>query len=235
MTESPNNDLIAPPLLEQLGALCSLLIHDLANHLCIISGSATFAQMVVNEPERVAHSLKAIVQAGENAAHALGSCGELRRALPETVRPSEVHQVLAELETTMTNRPGWALEIEPGLSGRVRLPAIWVSFAVQCLIKETRVTGGAIRVGRVRATAEIHGDSSDTPAAAVDSSLLRVALAYSADEPFQIKEIRTRYDHLGLLAAFELNRCLGGRIDSRTPAPGQQEVWLDLPAAANDS
>jgi hypothetical protein len=235
MTDSPHNNLVTPPLLEQLGALCSLLIHDLANHLCIISGSATFAQMVAAEPERVAHSLKAIIQASENASHALGSCGELRRSLPETVPPSDVEEVLVQLAALMAEEPGWTLNAETGLGGLVRLPAVWVCFAVQCLLKELRKDGGTIRVSRVRQTTEYYGDPSGTISNDPGPFVLQVALVYTADQPFQLKEIRSRYDHLGFLAAFELNRCLGGRIESRTLDSGQQEVWLELPLVSSDS
>jgi hypothetical protein len=235
MTDSPHNDLVTPPLLEQLGALCSLLIHDLANHLCIISGSATFAQMVADEPERVAHSIQAIIEASENASHVLGSCGELRRSLPETVPPAQVAEVLVQLRTWMTRESGWTLDAEAGLEGTVRLPAVWISFALQCLLKEIRVAGGTIRVSRIRQTNEGYADSSGTTFKESGPFVLQVAMVYSADQPVQFKAIRSRYDHLGLLAAFELNRCLGGRLESRTPGPGQQEVWLELPLISNVS
>jgi hypothetical protein len=235
MTDSPHNDLVTPPLLEQLGALCSLLIHDLANHLCIISGSATFAQMVADEPERVAHSIKAIMEASENASHALGSCGELRRALPETVSPAQVEEVLVQLRTWMAQVPGWTLNAEAGLGGAVRLPAVWVCFALQCLLKEIRVAGGIIRVSRVRQPSEFCEESSGTTGKASGPLVLQIAMVYTGDQPLQLKAIRSRYDHLGLLAAFELNRCLGGRLESRTPCPGQQEVLLELPLISNNS
>jgi hypothetical protein len=235
MTDSPHNDLVTPPLLEQLGALCSLLIHDLANHLCIISGSATFAQMVADEPERVAHSIKAIIEASETASHALGSCGELRRALPETVPSAQVEEVLVRLRTWVSQEPGWTLNAEAGLGGTVRLPAVWVCFALQCLLKEIRVAGGTIRVSRVRQPSAFYEDSSSTTVQESGPFVLQIAMVYSGDQPLQFKTIRSRYDHLGLLAAFELNRCLGGRLESRTLYPGQQEVWLELPLISNDS
>lgn len=235
MTDLSNHDLQSPPCLEQLGALCSLLIHDLANHLCIISGSATFAEMVLDEPERVEHSLKAIIKAGENAGHVIGSCGELRRALPETVPGSEYQAVLAQLEALKARKPGWALEGEADLDGTVRLPAIWVSFAVECVIKETRAEGGTIRIRRVGQTSGSYGDVNSTETAPSVPNTLEVAVIYSSDQAFPMKEIRARFDHLGLLAAFELNRCLGGRIECRTVAPGRQEVCIESPLIPNIS
>jgi hypothetical protein len=235
MTDLPNHDSHGPPFLEQLGALCSLLIHDLANHLCIISGSATFAEMVLDEPERVAHSLKAIVKAGEKAGHVLSSCGELRRSLPETVPASEIHAVLAQLKKLIASKPGWELEGEAGLDGTVRLPAIWVSFAVESVMKEARMAGGTIRVRQARQASEPCEDVSPTKTAPSAPNILQVAVIYSSDQAFPLKEIRARFDHLGLLAAFELNRCLGGRIECRTLAPGQQEVCIESPLVQNIS
>jgi hypothetical protein len=235
MTDTLQNDSTAPPVLEQLGALCSLLIHDLANQLCIISGSATFAQMVAGEPERVAHSLKAIIQAGEKAGHALGSCGELRRALSDTVPPSDLSLVLEQLGALIGRQSGWSLDVEEGLTGVVRMPAIWVAFGVECLIKEVRVTGGTVCVRRVRRDTGDEGDRADGSAAHGGACFLQVALNYASDQAFALKEVRTRYDHLGLLAAFELNRCLGGRIETGSCEPGRQEVWFECPFVSSDS
>jgi hypothetical protein len=58
---------------------------------------------------------------------------------------------------------------------------------------------------------------------------LLIQFNYSAPEAFSIKEVRARFENLGLLAAFELNRMLGGEIDSRTPRCGNQEIDLWLP------
>jgi hypothetical protein len=235
MTDPETIDAIAPPLLEQLGALCSLLIHDLANQLCIISGSATFAQMVLSDSDRVAHSLKAIVQAGEKAAHTLGSCGELRRALPETVASSNLPEVLARLKAVTEREKGWSLDVEQDLHGTVRLPAIWAGFAVQCLIKEVRVSGGTIHLQRIWEETGRLGDLGERTDPSSGKVFLRIALSYSSDQPFQVREVRSRYDHMGLLAAFELNRCLGGGLESRSPEPGRQEVRLDLSLIPTDS
>jgi hypothetical protein len=235
MTDPHSIDRFAPPLLEQLGALSSLLIHDLANQLCIISGSATFAQMVLNDTERVTHSLKAIVQAGENAAHTLSSCGELRRALPETVASSTFLEVLTQLQAVIGLEKGWSLEVDQHLDGTVRLPAIWAGFAVRSLIKELRVSGGTIRLQGIQEDRAFPGDSHDAVEACSGPVFLRIGFVYESDRAFELKEIRSRYDHLGLLAAFELNRCLGGRMDSRSLEPGQQEVRLDLSLESTDS
>jgi hypothetical protein len=235
MTDTPGSSTTSPPLLEQLGALCSLLIHDLANHLCIISGSATFAQMIQNEPERLESSLRAIVQASEGAGHALGSCGELRRGLPDTVGPSDIREVLDHLRAVTRDVPGWSLDIELDPDRKVRLPAVWCGFAVRCLIKEVRASHGTITVRRVAETRETTGIGAEPGAGSTARTHLRLGIRYAAERQLEIKEVRARYDHLGLLAAFELNRCLGGRIESRTIAPAEQEVWLELPTLDTDS
>lgn len=221
------NQVSEPPLLEQLGALCSLLIHDLANQLCIISGSATFAQMTLGDRERLVSSLNAIVKAGEIAGHALASCGELRRALPDTVATGRVPDIVTELRS-WAGREGWSFEGDP-TDGEVRLPPSWVMFTVTSVVKEVRARSGTIRVTRVEDTTGSLLDLSEPGPAPVAQFQLRVDVNYAAAQPFLIKETRARYEHLGLLAAFELNRCVGGRIDARTVVPGQQEVQVYLP------
>jgi hypothetical protein len=227
MSDTIPNQVSEPPLLEQLGALCSLLIHDLANQLCIISGSATFAQMTLGDRERLVTSLNAIVKAGEIAGHALASCGELRRALPDTVATGQVPEIVTELRA-WADREGWSFEGDPA-DGAIRLPASWVTFTVTSVVKEVRAKSGTIRLTRVEDTTSSLIDLSETQSPLAPQFQIRLDIDYASEQPLLVKETRVRYEHLGLLAAFELNRCVGGRIDTRTVAPGQQEVQVYIP------
>jgi hypothetical protein len=54
-------------------------------------------------------------------------------------------------------------------------------------------------------------------------------LCYHSGVALSIKEVRLRYENLGLLAVFELNRMLGGTLEARTISRGNQEIELWLP------
>jgi hypothetical protein len=232
MTEPIRPDLEAPPLLEQLGALSSLLMHDLANQLCIISGSASFSQLVIEEPERVTASLDTILQAGQTAGYFIERCGEWRRGLATALPPSRAQAVVETLRAFTAVHTTWTLEAANELPGSVRLPAPWVVFALQNLIAEVRADRGVIRVSSPAAAEP--STPAGVPAAAGASGrtpTLRITLIYAGEVPLSLKDVRARYENLGLLAAFELNRSLGGQLGSRTVGPGLQEVWLELAGA----
>jgi hypothetical protein len=58
---------------------------------------------------------------------------------------------------------------------------------------------------------------------------LHVQFTFQSETAFSIKEARARHENLGLLAVFELNRMLGGEIDSQTTSSGKQQIDLWLP------
>jgi hypothetical protein len=220
----------APPLLEQLGALCSLLAHDLANQLCVISGSTSFAQMVSNDPHRITTALDAIARASETAGHAVSSFGEYRRTLPAAFLPVPAREVVAVL-TAYAKQAGWRCIMPPTVEGSVLLPPQWVVFAASGIRTEIGSKPVVLRVNRyspsndgvrISEAAVTHHDAKLRPG-------LRIRFGYPSKEPFSIKEVRTRYENLGLLAAFELNRMLGGELDSHTSSCGHQEIDLLLP------
>jgi hypothetical protein len=46
---------------------------------------------------------------------------------------------------------------------------------------------------------------------------------------FSIDDLRNKFENYGLLAAFELLRQCGGKLEGFTPAEGRQEVILCVP------
>jgi hypothetical protein len=230
MIQIDRNTCPGPPLLEQLGALCSLLAHDLANQLCVISGSTSFAQMVSNDPRRLNTALDAIARASEAAGHAVSSFGEYRRTLPGAFPPVPAGEVLAAL-SAYARQAGWKCIMPPSVEGCVLLPPQWAVFAASNIRTEIGPKPIVLRVNQYSPSNDGAGDFGAAVAVhdARHRTGLRIQFDYPSKKPFSIKDVRTRYENLGLLAAFELNRMLGGELDSHTPSCGHQSIDLWLP------
>ncbi len=206
------------PTLEQMGALSSLLVHDLANHLCIISGNATYAELVLHDPERVAAAIRAIVQASELAGNVLGKCGEMRQLVSRGVTPCDVAEAVDVLGRRYGRNPNWRLDIAAGLAGTMAVEAKWVALSIERIIAELRAERGAIQISR----GELLGTTGVRPC-------LVLRLAVESTRRFSIKDARETYDNLGLLAAFEIIRNHGGRMEAGSSTPTQQEVSVRVP------
>ncbi len=230
MIQLDRNICPGPPLLEQLGALCSLLAHDLANQLCVISGSTSFAQMVSNDPRRLTAALDAIARASETAGHAVSSFGEYRRTLPAAFLPAPAGEVLAAL-VAYAKQAGWKCSMPPRVEGSVLLPPRWAVFAASSIRTEIGSKPIVLRVNQYSPSKDGAGDFGAAVSVhdARRRTGLRIQFGYPSKKPFSIKDVRTRYENLGLLAAFELNRMLGGELDSHTTSCGHQSIDLWLP------
>jgi hypothetical protein len=115
------------PAIELMAALSSLLVHDLANHLSVISGNAQFAQLVANDPERSGTALKSILQASELASNLLRRCGTLRRSIGNTFPQSDLAELTTDLSTLSNRLSDWSFELQPQLAGRIVLPSKWIA------------------------------------------------------------------------------------------------------------
>lgn len=211
--------------LERVGALASRLVHDLANHLCIISGNATFAELVLDDRERVAGAIKSIVQASRSAGQLLGRCSEFRAKLTEGIPAGTLSEIAEALSRRYGSDSPWQLNVAPGLSGRVPLPPRWVALAVQEILVETGADHGEIDVESfVRLSAE-----TPSPAPPGNEFLL-IRIHYDADAPILFETILETYGNLGFLAAYELIRSCGGRTEFTTSVPPRrQEAVMYLP------
>jgi hypothetical protein len=220
-----------PPLLEQLGALCSLMAHDLANQLCVISGSASFGQMNPEDPKRLATALHTIARASETAGHTVSSFAEYRRTLPTTFVPSPAKDVVHAL-ASYAEAMCWAVTKSRNICGHVLLPPSWAVFAAQSIRSELRAPPIKLKISMCeRGVSGCHGPAcGDADSGAQRKQGLQILFSYQAEAPLSIRQIRTRYENLEFLAAFELNRMLGGTLESKTRSGEHQiiDLWLPL-------
>jgi hypothetical protein len=221
-----------PPLLEQLGALCSLMAHDVANQLCVISGSASYAQLVIHDPQRLGAALDVITRASETVGRVVSSFGEYRRSLPTALMPGRVTEVVGAL-TAYAKTIGWKIELPSEITEEaVLLPPHWAVFAVRGIKRELCVKHVTLRCSACMAPVVDWGIPKADLSVSQDSRRktgLLIRLTYSSQEPFSFKNVKARYENFGILAAFELNRMLGGEFDSRSPKAGLQEIDIWLP------
>lgn len=223
-------DLNLPPL-ELMAAMSSLLVHDLANHVSVISGNAQFAQFVINDPQRAETALKSILQASEIASNLLRKCGPLRRSLGNVFGHGEIAALTNDLGALAVRHPGWLLEAPSQLAGRIVLPAHWIALIAREIITETKASHGVVSLAR----AEYPKNSSRSkslPQGTSTEHLLQLTLLYNSDQAFPFVEIRSNYANLLLLAAYELITNAGGSLDCVTREPARQQVILGIPLAA---
>jgi hypothetical protein len=211
----------SPPLLEQLGALGSLLIHDMANQMCIISGNATFAQMMLADPAQVGRAVDAILKAGEHLSFILGQCADLRRQVASGLAMSSGTATAQIAHDYLLTQPDWKVEIQGQLEGQIVLPQSWILFALKQIFREIQHSGGEARIRQIRPDQ----DTAFLPG----GTYFETRLTWKSTQAFSIDEIRKRYENLGLLAAFELIRQSGGRLEGFTPASGLQQIILCIP------
>ena len=223
----------SPPAIELMGALCSLLIHDFANHLCVISGNAHCAQMFVEDPKRVSPALSSVLQASEVAANLLAKCGEMRRGLGSGFPPGDLSLLAEATGDFASHCPGWIVRVPAPLAGRIPLPHYWVTFAASELAKASGAAGGTVWLALRETAAKLPGSLG--PAAGPSTrTFLEVRLTYRSDQPFPFDEIRSKHTNLTLLAACELVKLTGGRTVCHSPSPADQEIILSVPAARVD-
>jgi hypothetical protein len=219
-----------PPLLEQLGALCSLMAHDLANQLCVISGSASFGQLAPDDPKRMATALETIARASEVAGHAVSSFGEYRRTLPTAFVPGPARDIVDAL-AEYAKSSGWKHMRMSRIHGSILLPPQWAVFAAQGIKTELHSRPVLLKMSmHERSVSGCHGPASgEADRGSNCRQGLQVLFRYESNDTLSIKEVRSRYENLELLAVFELNRMLGGTLESRTICRGNQEIELWLP------
>jgi hypothetical protein len=224
--EEPN----LPPL-ELMAAMSSLLVHDLANHLSVISGNAQFAQLVINDPERMDTALKAILQAGEVASNLLRKCGPMRRSLSNVFGRSEIADLANDLGALVGRRPGWVLEAPSQPAGCIVLASHWIALIAREIITETKANHGVVSLARAEYPKNSSRSKSLPPGTSTEH-LLNLTFAYDSDQPFPFAEIRSKYANLLLVSAYELISNAGGSLDCVTREPTHQEVVLGIPLAA---
>lgn len=221
MGEAHKSNLTMPAALEQLGALGSLLIHDMANQMCIISGNATFAQMMLTDPQQLERAIEAISKSGERMSFLLGQCAELRRRLISEIPRGEGTETFAEVQALLAAHPGWKMDASGDFQGALYVPSTWVIFAVQQILEFSHTTAGTAQIRRVRPDA----DTAFLPG----GSYFEVRLDWLSEHRFAIDEVRQRFEDFGLLASFELIRQCGGKLEGFTPGEGRQQALVCVP------
>jgi hypothetical protein len=223
------------------------MAHDLANQLCVISGSASFGQMIPDDPKRLAAALQTIARASETAGHAVSSFAEYRRTLPTTFVPGPAKDVVQAV-THYARSMCWTVLKPSVVPGQVLLPPQWAVFAAQSIRSELKAPPIHLKISLCeRGVSGCHGPAcGDADIGPKRRNGLQLLFSYQADAPLSIKDIRTRYENLEFLAVFELNRMLGGTLEGKTTSGENRSIdlWLPLesesaprgtPAATRDS
>jgi len=216
-----------PPPLELLGALSSLLIHDLVNCVAVISGNAQFAQLVLNDPAQANATVESILKAANAASDLLARCRNLRRTLTNSVPHGDAAEAVDTLVRFQEAHPAWSLKKASKLSGEVALSAQWIGFAVQQIIGETGVDQGSLKIARIDLET-VRASRPSMALGAAPSHFLEVKIVWVHQKPFSLDQIKSSYSNLPLLAVNELIRIAHGAIESR-PGPGKTHevvIWI---------
>jgi hypothetical protein len=220
----------SPPPLELMGALCSLLIHDFANHVSVIAGNSQCAQMFGNDTQRTASALASILNASDAMANLLVKCGELRRRLGSGLVHGDLSQLLQEISTAGISHTGWTVDAPSPLEGQAVIPLHWIVFAIRELVLETKANSGRIVILKKSPAASLTGPPGLATALNA-GDFLEIKLTWRSSQPFPLDEVRSKHSNLNLLAACELVKVMGGRTVCATLSPEEQGITVSLPTA----
>ena len=220
--------------LEMMGALASRLIHDLANHLSVISGNAQFADMLANDPQKVKKAAAAILKSTNVVSNMIGQCGEFRRNLGGSECPPTVAESIAAIQTMIEQTDGWNITLEGTAMSAERsvpLESRWSTFIVQQFIRLAGTPKGQASVSSVR--------FSDIPArpgrklrCAPPECALEIALHYVTENPVSFEAIKMKFTDLETLGAFEMVHVTSGWVDTESSSESDHAIYVYLPITA---
>lgn len=219
---------IAP--LEMMGAIAARLLHDLANHLSVISGNAQFAQMVAGNPEKIAKAVASIVKASEVAGQLVGKCGEFKHLVAGATPRTMGADVESALRERLRSHRGWTLEIPREIRGPVLLELAWIVQAVTGFIAQAGSGEGTITLREV-AFEEIPHRPGRRLRCVPPTRLLEVCLEYAAESVESIDQIKSAFDNLPLLASYEMILMAGGWVEIVSSGKKEHQTWLYFPVA----
>jgi hypothetical protein len=214
--------------LELMGAISLRLLHDLANHLAVISGNAQFAQMIADDPERVEKALNSIVTAGDRAGEMLGKCAEFRRALTADEPRVEANVFLERVVRWAESEAGWDPEIFSDVDGYVSMSPEWAIMGFQHAATEAGVSGMRIEC-RQTSYAEVPERPGRKMRGARPERVIEIIGLHAAASPIVFEAVKADFSRFELLAAFEMIHGAGGWMESATVSPGMQGVFIYLP------
>lgn len=229
MKNSGSNDpvgLLSP--MELMGALSGRLIHDLSNHLSVISGNAQFAQMLSDDPEKVARAVQAVIKASTAAGNAIGACSHYRRRLYTSQPSMKASELEDAIEFAVQGWPEWDCDVPSSLSGTIAFDSRWVAHSIRQLLELVDAHEGNIEVSRVR-----FADLPECPGRKFRGcpapELIEIKLTYRAEETIDFNQAKKAFAQVPLLAAYEMIHGCGGWIDSYSPEEGEQVIAIYLP------
>ena len=223
--------------LEMMGALASRLIHDLANHLSVISGNAQFADMLADNPEKVKKAAASILKSTNIVSNMIGQCGEFRQQLVEPDNAQPIAETIEAIASAAASHDGWTVEKPDATDGsdlRVSLDARWVTFAVSQFIALTGSTSGSLSIA-VTEFAKIPTRPGRKLRCAPPKTALEIALRFVANEPVSFEKLKSEFTKLEPLGAYEMIHVASGWVDSESISDAAHAVYIYLPIAETDA
>lgn len=224
------------PPLEILGALSSRLLHDFSNHLAVISGNAQFAQMVVNDPQKLSKALQSLSKATEQVIHRVQQCSNYKQKLYENICKLNLIDLPKLINACNSIPEAWRFTSMVIPEDRIIfMDGKWVVHCIAATIRNTQSAEGtaSIRSVHYREIPMRPGRKMRTTA---PDELLEVKLECALGLDESMEDIKNAFDDLPFLAGFEMLQLAGGWIDQEVmtePAPATRR-YLYFPLASTE-
>jgi len=213
--------------LEISGAMCAVVVHDLANLISGILGNAEYAQGAETSPENLQKALAAIGQAANSAGKILGRSLPLQRLLSAEAVVIDADELARRICEAATYAPGWRAESTSRLTGQLRVQPRWLIAALWQIACEAQVQRGEIVISCGPSVFPVIWRRRPDSLGPVD--LFQVEFNYRSEEMMFTAGSPVNPERFGLFAASELIRRFRGQIDARPKPPGRQQISVLLP------
>ncbi len=216
--------------MEIMGALTVRLIHDLTNHLTILSGNAQVLEMVQNNPERLKKVIDRIRNSSEAAGALIDRFAKFRHQLNFKSGPTTIDDCLRDLDTLNPLAGGWTVHPRGEMNGRIEMESRWLAFAVWETAILSRSPQGKVQLSQ-GVFPEDWNAPGHVPLQVRQARHFRCELVWRSPEPWLDEKEAAKPMELNLATVHELIKLVNGWVHYHFLPAGEHHFNLFVPLA----
>jgi hypothetical protein len=214
--------------MEIMGALTVRLIHDLTNHLTILTGNAQVLEMVQNNPERLKKVIERIRHSSEAAGELIDRFAKFRHQLNFKSAPTTTDDCLRDLDTLNPLSGGWIVHPLGEMTGRIEMESRWLAFAVWETAILSRSPKGKLQLSQ-GGFPEDWNAPGHVPMRLRQERLFRCELVWQSPEPWLDEKEATKPTELNLATVHELIKLVDGWVHYQFLPAGEHRFNIFIP------
>lgn len=214
--------------MEIMGALTVRMIHDLTNHLTILTGNAQVLEMVQNNPERMKKVISRIQTSAEAAGELLDRFSKFRHQLNFKSTPASLDDCLRDLDTLNPMSGNWIVDAANDLSGRIEMESRWLAFAIWESAILSRCTHGKVTLS-CGGFPEDWNAPGHVPMQMRQERLLRCELVWRTSDAWLDEKEAVKPTDLNLATVHELIKLVNGWVHYRFLPAGEHRLNIFVP------